>query len=86
MKTETIERIHKLLKESADRLNVRVIESVCLCGKEVSDALLEDCKNAQIHKIGWLPFWFGGKFNKRLIQKITRQSARKIRKLMEEPI
>ena len=47
MKTETIERIHKLLKESADRLKVRVLESVCLCGKEVSDSLLEDCKNAQ---------------------------------------
>ena len=47
MKTETIERIHKLLKEYADRLNARVLESVCLCGKEVSDSLLEDCKNAQ---------------------------------------
>lgn len=47
MKTETIERIHKLLKEYADRLNVRVLDSVCLCGKEVSDSLLEDCKNAR---------------------------------------
>ena len=47
MKTETIERIHKLLKDSADRLNVRVVESVHLCGKQVSDSLLEDCKNAQ---------------------------------------
>lgn len=47
MKTETIERIHKLLTEYADRLNVRVLESVWLCGKEVSDSLLEDCKNAQ---------------------------------------
>ena len=40
-------------------------------------------KNAQI---GWLQFWFGGKFNKRLIQKRTRQRELKIRKLMEEPI
>ena len=46
MNTETIEIIHKLLKEYADRLNARVFESVCLCGKEVSDSLLEDCKNA----------------------------------------
>lgn len=47
MKTETIERIHKLLKDSADRWNVRVVETVHLCGKQVSESMLEDCKNAQ---------------------------------------
>ena len=30
-------------------------------------------KNAIANGNGWLPFWFGGKFNKRLIQKRTRQ-------------
>ena len=46
MKPETVERIHRILLEESERLNNRVLEGVKLYGKNVSDELLLDCKNA----------------------------------------
>lgn len=33
----------------------------------------------KVAKVGWMPFWWGNKFNKRLASKRTRQEQKKLK-------
>jgi len=35
-------------------------------------------KRKAIAEVGWMPFWWGNKFNKRLVSKRERQNIKKI--------